>query len=235
MTSLRLLAAVIATSAFAMPQDGKPAANATNAAAVDPAVKKALAALVGSVDMAKVFDQMPSWVAARAELDRKGAVLKAPIEQVRQQIEEQQATIKVLSPQAEERRDREFQVDLLTRQGQALAQHANQKMELEEARALLKAYQEIEIATDKVARARGVLFVLRMHDTGDGPVDPSKLPPGLLRERLAVQERRGVLWADEALDLTADVVKELMVPIADKKDAPKSPTDKPAAPAKTGG
>jgi hypothetical protein len=77
--------------------------------------------------------------------------------------------------------------------------------------------------------------VLRMHDTADSPVDPAKLPPGPLQDRLAFHERRAVLWADDALDLTADVVKELLVPLADKKDAAKPPADKPAPPAKTGG
>jgi Skp family chaperone for outer membrane proteins len=227
-----LAAALLASTALAMPQD-------RTAQAVDPALKKALASLIGVVDMAKVFDQMPRWAALRAEVDRKAEGYRTPINELDRQIGEQVATIKMLS-EGEERRDREIQIELLKQQRQALFARARERNKLDQARALLAAYDDADVAIAKVAKARGLLLVVRQHDLGKPPADAAKLPTDALDERLTLHERRGLLWADDGLDITADVVRELMVPPApDKKDADKNsgaqPTPAASTPQKTGG
>jgi hypothetical protein len=74
-----------------------------------------------------------------------------------------------------------------------------------------------------------VLVVLRQHDLGKPTGDAFKIPTDALDERLTLHERRSVLWADGALDVTGDVVKELMVPQPERKDGDKADADKDKA------
>ena len=81
---------------------------------------------------------------------------------------------------------------------------------------------------------RGVQLVVRVYDPGPRPTWPDKATNNELRamrERLAMFERRQVLYSTDELDLTGDLIKLLQVPL-EKDAAEPAKTEPPKTPDK---
>jgi Skp family chaperone for outer membrane proteins len=101
------------------------------------------------------------------------------------------------------------------------------QLELEFARAQVVVYEDLEAAVQKVAKQKGLGLVLRQYEPLPAAGDPAKLSARSVQKRIADFERRGVWYAAESVDITADVIKVLMVPIDTGKPADSAkPIDK---------
>jgi hypothetical protein len=143
-------------------------------------------------------------------------------------MKEMQAQYQASDQDGEQARQLKFELDIARQQHQFLFKSMREKLDIEEERARLEVYQDAERAVAKVARARGVQLVLRTYDLG-APIDPAKASPKAIAARLQGIEVRQVWFAGEQVDLTSDLIKEMMVPI----EAPKpNAADANAPPAK---
>ncbi len=236
MNTLRNLAAAALATTFLLPaQDGKP--NPAPAAADAAAAKSAKAPVIGVVDFVKAIENYPKYTQGLGDIDKLGDAGQKQIDAIKKQIDGKLAEQQAVRG-SEEARDLQDEIEILNSQGKALRERLLRKMEIERMRLLAAVYQDLEEAIAKVAKARGVGLVLRSHVIDDPAVSLAKLSPGALDSRVKIFERRQVWFASDELDLTADVINLLKVPLepkTDGKDAGSGKAEKAPAGPKSGG
>jgi Skp family chaperone for outer membrane proteins len=223
-----LLTACAAAFAAALLPAQDPAAPAA------PAAKSVAAQVVGTIDLIRVFDQNPAWAKAKAELARMQDQFKAQIGKLTERIAELNGLIESTAEDSEERRTATFGREMALREREFVAKQATERLEAENARGMLAVYQDIERAIGAVAKARGVAIVQRLQPIGPVPGEIGKLAPKEVEARVVAFERKVVWYAAPELDLTEDLIKALMVPVADDKPAPRDAAVQPGAGAPKG-
>ena len=223
-----LLTACAAAFAAALLPAQDPAAPAA------PAAKSVAAQVVGTIDLIRVFDQNPAWAKAKAELARMQDQFKAQIGKQTERIAELNGLIESTAEDSEERRTATFGREMALREREFVAKQATERLEAENARGMLAVYQDIERAIGAVAKARGVAIVQRLQPIGPVPGEIGKLAPKEVEARVVAFERKVVWYAAPELDLTEDLIKALMVPVADDKPAPRDAAVQPGAGAPKG-
>jgi Skp family chaperone for outer membrane proteins len=218
-----LLTACAAAFAAALLPAQDPAAPAA------PAAKSVAAQVVGTIDLIRVFDQNPAWAKAKAELARMQDQFKAQIGKLTERIAELNGLIESTAEDSEERRTATFGREMALREREFVAKQATERLEAENARGMLAVYQDIERAIGAVAKARGVAIVQRLQPIGPVPGEIGKLAPKEVEARVVAFERKVVWYAAPELDLTEDLIKALMVPVADDKPAAREAAAKPGA------
>lgn len=218
------LVALAAAMAFSLPaQDG-------GKAVTDAAAKPATTGTsVGVVDFAKVIDQYAKFAQGSAEIEKKRELLLGQLKALRSEIAEKVEALRSINQDSEEALDRSGEIELLRGKQKLWEGAFERKLELDRARLLFEVYQDLEVAVAKVAKARGVDVVLRLHAMD--AVDLAKLQPRSLGGRLDLFERRMVWYSSESVDLTNDVIKLMMVPLSDKEKKDGKVGEKPTSPA----
>jgi Skp family chaperone for outer membrane proteins len=208
------VAALCATPFLSAQDKQTPAPTAVDAAAKSSAVATPV---VGIVDLVKAFEQYPRWIKLNGELKKKGEAAKGQLEEMTKRIDELRASMEVLGQDSEERREIAMRVEILQQQRQGTGKWLQDKLQIDEARAMILVYEDLEVAIKKVAKARGVALVLRVHEVGNSGGEVAKMSPLSVERRIRAYEARQVWHADDSIDLTADVIKLLMVPLDDAK------------------
>jgi Skp family chaperone for outer membrane proteins len=191
--------------------------------------------VLGTVDLVKAFDQYPKWIQLKGELAKMSEQFEDQIKQLTKRLDELRATINATAPDSDERKRAEFELDLGLQQRQWLAKTLRDKARAEEAKALLAVYEDVEAAVAVVARNRGVALVQRVHELGPSPGDIGKLGAKEVENRLMAFERKQVWFAAAEIDLTDDLIKQLMVPVAGGSKPTGAAPPKPAAEPKPAG
>jgi Skp family chaperone for outer membrane proteins len=203
---------------------GKPAAVDAKAVRATP-----VGPTIGTVDLVKAFDQYPKWIQLKGELAKMSDQFEDQLKQVTKRLDELRATINATAPDSEERKRAEFELDLGLQQRQWLAKTLRDKARAEEAKAMLAVYEDVEAAIAVVARNRGVALVQRVHELGPAPAELGKLGGKDIENRVMGFERKQVWFAAAEIDLTDDLIKQLMVPVAGaNKPAGAAAAGKPA-------
>lgn len=216
--------AALAAAAFLPAQDpSKAAAEAT-----------AASQRVGTIDLLRVFEQNPKWSKAKAELEKMQDAFKGQIKKLSDRAQEIRALIDSADENSDEWRNGRFELEMTMKQRDYLSQQATERLELENARAMLAVYQDIELAVGQVAKARGVAVVHRLQPIGAAPGELGKLAAKEVQGRVVAFERKQVWFAAPELDLTDDLIKALMAPVADDKQ-PKTGRAQEAAGKPAGG
>lgn len=174
---------------------------------------------VGVVDLAQAFEQYPRYQELKKQLEAMSSEFNEQMKALRKREDELRGTVQMLDADSDEKKQREFELEMAMQQQRWFAKHLRDRLDLEEARASLAIYEDLEAAVAKVAKARGVAIVLRTYDMGPSPGDPMKLPPKTVLGRLTAYERRQVWFATPEVDLTGDLIKLLMVPLPPKQPA----------------
>jgi Skp family chaperone for outer membrane proteins len=189
--------------------------------------KTAAAPVLGTIDLIRVFEQNPKWAKAKTDLARMQDQFKAQIGKLSERITELNGLIESTAEDSDDRRSASFDREMLMRQRDFLAKQATERLEVENARAMLAVYQDVERAIGPVAKARGVAMVQRLQAVGAAPGELGKLAPKEVESRVVAFERKVVWYAAPELDLTEDLIKALMVPVADEKPAVQDAAAKP--------
>ena len=228
-------------SPFLAAQEGTPA----TPPAVDAAVRKAPAEapLIGVVDLAKAIAQYPKWIELQTKLDAIEGQVRERMKQMDARVDDLRNAVQITSPESEERKQAQFDLELAQQQRQFLAKSMYEKVDLEQQRALLAVYEDLEKAVPAVAKARGASIVLRVLQTPEVPADVSPQSARAVSGRLRSFEARQVWYANDEVDLTPDLIKYLMVPREAKPAGGAPATGAPATgapagngkPAQTGG
>lgn len=230
--SFLAVACLAVVSPFLTAQEGMPATSS----AVDAAAKaQANAPLVAVVDLAKAIEQYPKWIELQAKLDLLDNQIRERMKQMDARVDDLRNAVQITSPESEERKRAQFEFDVAQQERQFLAKSMYEKVDLEQQRALLAVYEDLEKAVPAVAKARGVSIVLRVLQSPKLPADVLPQSPRGVGIRLRAHEGRQVWYASEELDLTPDLIKYLMVP-REAKPADGAATGVPAngAPAGSG-
>lgn len=240
MSTPRLFAVAFAVSLCLPAQDGGKSAAGTPA---DAASKAAQAAPpVGVVDLVRAIEQYPKWIKLKGELEATEDAIKAELTNMNKSISELKASLE-LGGDSDERKVKELQYQGMLQQREAWAKLQRERIDLKHARSLLTVYEDLEVAIAKVAKARGVGIVLRMHNMGPSLGNPAKLSDKTVIGRVEAFERREVLFAADNVDLTDDLIKLLLVPLDEPKDGKDAggdagkaaPPKAPETPKKNGG
>jgi Skp family chaperone for outer membrane proteins len=215
--------AALCATPFLSAQDKQTPATAS---AVDAAAKSAAPAMpvVGVVNLIRAFEQYPKWIKLGIELKARSKAEEEKLKEMTKRIDELKASLELLDPESDERRVNALRIDLMRQEQQMTYKLIQERLDVEEARAYIQVYEDLEIAVAKVAKARGVSLVVRVHEiTSAG--DVAKLPAGSVQRRVRAFEAKQVWYADDALDLTPDLIKLLMVPLEDTKAGDAKPGD----------
>ena len=132
-----------------------PAQDPAAAAAAAPAAKTPAAPVLGTIDLIRVFEQNPKWAKAQADLARMQEQFKAQIGKLSERIAELNGLIESTAEDSEDRRSATFGREMAMREREFLAKQATDRLESENARAMLAVYQDIERVIGPVAKARG--------------------------------------------------------------------------------
>lgn len=215
--------AALCATPFLSAQDKQTPATAN---AVDAAAKSAAPVMpvVGVVNLVRAFDQYPKWIKLGSELTAKRKAAEERLKEMTKRIDELKASLELLDQESDERRENGLRIEIMQQERGAMYKLMQERLDVEEARAYIQVYQDLEIAVAKVAKARGVSLVVRVHEiTSAG--DVAKLPAGSVQRRVRAFEAKQVWYADDALDLTPDLIKLLMVPLEDTKAGDAKPGD----------
>jgi Skp family chaperone for outer membrane proteins len=233
----RFVAMALAAAAFVPAQEGsKPAPAATEAAA-----GPARGIVVGVVDVKRAFEQSARKQRMIAEMQMLQKAFDERLQRLSDQIDELRATMATLAPDSEERLEKRFELEKVTAEARGLQEFLQQRLQREMVRREIELYEDIDAAVAKVAKQQGVTIVLRRSQVDELSIEPGKMSTGALEARHAALRNRDVLYAADAVDLTADVIKILMVPPPEKTPgdaqggAPAPAPDKAPAAPKTGG
>lgn len=224
--SFLAVACLAVVSPFLTAQEGTPA----KPPAADAAAPKAQAnaPLVGIVDLAKAIEQYPKWIELQAKLDALDNQMRDRMKQMDARVDDLRNAVQITSPESEERKRAQFELDVAQQERQFLAKSMYEKVDLEQQRALLAVYDDLEKAVPAVAKARGVSLVLRVLQSPKLPADVAPQSARGVGIRLRAHEGRQVWYASEELDLTPDLIKYLMVPHEAKPAAGAAATGAPA-------
>lgn len=227
MTTPRLfaLACLLAAGPFLSAQEVQPPTKPAPVAQEAAAPRAPAAPVVGVVDLAKAIENYPRWIELQQRLDAMDKQAKERVKQFETKLEDLRGAVKITNPETEEGKQAQFQLEMAQQERKWLYTSWNDKLDLEQQKALLAVYEDLEKAVPIVAKARGVSIVVRVHNV---PVAPAEVAgtPRAVGGRLRAFETKQVWFASEEVDLTPDLIKYLMVP----RDGDKTP--KGDAPAK---
>ena len=158
MSNLRILAA-LSLGAFCtlLPAQDRPA-NANPTSPAEAASKRTAGnpvtvanLTIGVFDMGKAFEQYPRWVKLKAQLVELQASCSDEMKKMERRLDELKGTIAVLSAESEERKRAEFDYEMGLQQKRWLAKSLQERLDLEEARAMVTVFQDVEEYIARVA------------------------------------------------------------------------------------
>lgn len=163
---------------------------------------------VGVVDFVKVFDNYPKYTEAKKQLDQQ---FKDALADENNKLQELRAQQDMAKPGTYQRAmaDNDFEATL--RHFQRRKDLLADKLHDDFAHLLADCYQEAEAVIARVAGQQQLALVLRRHDW---------LGTGADADKVQVYERRVVWHADQELDITAAVIKELQLAARDAAGKP---------------
>ena len=88
---------------------------------------------------------------------------------------------------------------------------------------MLTVYEDLDYVIGVVAKRKGVSLVMTKQEISPSTQSIEDLPMSQVQGRVAAYERRQVWFATEELDLTGDIIKELMIPVPDRNSPERAP------------
>lgn len=212
MTTPRLfaVACLFAAGPFLHAQEPKPPVKPAPVATDAAAGRVPAGPVVGVVDLDKAIENYPRWIELQERVKAMSKQAEERMKQFQAKLEDARGTVKVTNPDSEEGKQAQFQLEITQQEGKFLYNALNEKLDAEQAKAMLAIFEDLEKAIPVVAKARGVSLVLRVHQV-------PKAPAGITEQRaitgrLRAFENKQVWFASEEVDLTPDLIKYLMVP-----------------------
>ena len=216
------VACLLAAGQFLLAQEATPPAKPAPSASEATAARTPAAPLVGVVDLEKAIENYPRWIEMQ---DRVKAMSKQAEERMKQfqaRLDDLRGAVKITNPDSDDGKQAQFQLEIAQQEGKWLLNNLQEKIDLEQQKALLAIFEDLEQAVPVVAKARGVSIVLRVSQVPPVPAGMSPQSPRAVRGRLQAFENRQVWFANDEVDLTADLIKYLMVPRAAEKSPAKT-------------
>lgn len=172
--------------------------------------------VVGVIDVIKAVEQYPRYIKLRAELEASIQQYEGQLKEMSARAEELRGTIQVLAEGSPERADKEFEYKMLLQSQDYRRKAFRDRMQQQDLRNTLSVYEDLEYVIGVVARRKGVALVLTKQDIVPSSRAIADLPAAEVQGRVKAFDRRQVWFASKELDLTGDIIKELMIPVPDR-------------------
>ena len=208
------IAAALAAAASLLPAQDKPAAGGAPAEA---AAKTRAQLTIGVVDLEKALSLYPRAIAERERLEAMARGFKDKLEAAAQVINQLREDIALAKEGSDDYAWKQYLRSEAMKRQEALSGLFKIQFDREKDKYLVAMYEDLEVAIAEVAKARGVLLVLRVSPTPE----PEEGQKDAQKQKLANYEMRQLLYAGDEVDLTAAVIKFLQVPLEPRKPAPK--------------
>ncbi|ASV75066.1 hypothetical protein THTE_2464 [Thermogutta terrifontis] len=161
-------------------------------------------ARIGVIDLPAVMQRIPEFRAELTELQSDVQRAQSQFQKRQSELLSLQKELQTLPPESQEFQQRQQTLQQQMSQLQTEMQLQQQQFFERERKAYLSAFGRIDEAVQKVARAKGLVIVLRQSRPPAATSNPQELLAYLARE---------VIWAEPDLDITDDVVRELLGPL----------------------
>ncbi|WP_347242951.1 OmpH family outer membrane protein [Thermogutta sp.] len=161
-------------------------------------------AKIGVIDLAAVMQRIPELRAELTELQSDVQRAQSQFQKRQSELLSLQKELQTLSPESQEFQQRQQTLQQQMSQLQMEMQLQQQQFFERERKAYLSALGRIDEAVQKVARAKGLIIVLKQSRPPAATSNPQELLSYLARE---------VIWAEPNLDITDDVIRELLGPL----------------------
>lgn len=159
-------------------------------------------AVVVTVDLESVFNQLDERGGADLKLQRMAEGLQRESDQTADKIRELEEELDIYEPGSEKYQEIMEKLSLATLEYQAFAEFSRQKIEAEKSLSLKRIYDNIRHAGRNEAEERGYDIVLVNDSLG-------QLPPGDEVETIRQISSRRMLYGNPRLDITSDLVNRL--------------------------
>lgn len=220
-STVRLFLPAFAALALQVPAAAQSAKEAA-------ASKSSPGLVVGVVDVVRAVEQYPLYIKLRAELDQSMQGYDQQLKEMSARLDELRGTIQVLAEGSQERADKEFEFQMLLQTQDYRKKAFRTRVTQEDLRNTLRVYEDLEYVVGVVARRKGVSMVLTVQDVPPSAQPIEDLAMTQVQARVGAYERRQVWFAAEELDLTGDVIKQLMIPVPDRNSPERAPKSAPA-------
>lgn len=218
------VACLLAAGPFLSAQEATPPVKPAPSAS-DAAAKRVPAApLVGVVDLAKAIENYPRYLELEARMEVMRNQAKERAKQIQAEIDDLRGAVEITNRDSQEGRMAQLQLELAQQKAKGVYNLLNDQLDLEQQKALLAVYEDLEKAVPAVAKARGVSIVIRVHQVPPVPAEISPNSPRAIGGRLRAYEAKQVWFASDEVDLTPDLIKYLMIPREGDKAAGDKPT-----------
>lgn len=202
-------------------------ATATAQGPQNASATKAGGVVVGVIDVIKAVEQYPRYIKLRGELEANIQQYESQLKEMSARADELRGTIQVLAEGSQERADKEFEYKMLLQTQDYRRKAYRERMQLQDLRNTLSVYEDLEYVIAVVAKRKGVALVLTKQDIVPSVQPIGELPAPEVQARVKAFDRRQVWFASKELDLTGDVIKELMIPVPDRNSPERAPKTKP--------
>ncbi|MGC6486200.1 MAG: OmpH family outer membrane protein [Planctomycetota bacterium] len=179
--------------------------------------------VVGVVDVIQAVEQYPRYIKLRGELETSINQYEAQLQEMSARVDELRGTIQVLAEGSQERADKEFEYKMLLQTQDYRRKAYRERMQLKDLRNTLSVYEDLEYVIGVVARRKNVGLVLTKQTIVPSAEPIADLATNEVQARVKAYDRRQVWFASQEIDLTGDVIKELMIPVPDRNSPERAP------------
>ena len=184
--------------------------------------------VVGLVDVLRALEQYPRFIKLRADVDATAKKYEAQLQEISARIDELRGTIQVMPDGSQERAEKEFEFQMLIQTQDYRRKAFRERVQQQDLRNMLTVYEDLDYVIGVVAKRKGVSLVMTKQEIPPSTQSIEDLPMSQVQGRVAAYERRQVWFATEELDLTGDIIKELMIPVPDRNSPERAPKAAPA-------
>lgn len=183
--------------------------------------------IVGVVDVIKAVEQYPRYIKMRGELESRVKQVEAQLNALNERADELRGTIQVLAEGSQERADKEFDYKMLLQTRDYRRKAFADRVQLDDLRNTLSVYEDLEYVIGVVARRKKIGLILQKQNIVPSAQPIEDLAPKEVQARVQAYDRLSVWYASDEVDITGDVIKELMIPVPDRNSPERAPKSRP--------
>lgn len=178
--------------------DGEVRKAATNAGATGAA--RMTPAVMGSIDLEAIFRSYEKSKFLLEGLKADGLAKEGQLKQIMAEAKQMTTEMQTFQPGTKDFKDREAKFTQLKANLQALKESAEREGQAKYAEIMATFYKEVQSMTERVAKSKGITYVVRISNEPVNSQDP---------EGVMAAMARPVVYADPGSDLTKTVVYNL--------------------------
>ncbi|HEX8200008.1 MAG TPA: OmpH family outer membrane protein, partial [Isosphaeraceae bacterium] len=189
-------------------------------AATAPAQPTATAAIIGSIDLDKVFREYEKVKVSSAKFKDEALKKQAELSQLMSEGKNAADKMAQMKPGTPDYQQLNNKVTEMKAKLEASREQVQQEFTLKESEALAVIYNDIRLMTAAVARKKGMTYIVKISDEPISGSDPNSVMSAMART---------IVYSDPTADITKEVVSYLNYNYQKSNPAAPAPAAAPAA------